>query len=77
MQRPFKAKPVPAHVHEAKYEAMMAAHEAAKTAAKVKAEMAKERVAKALEEDQARRYVCLCVCVCVCGSHGLGSRAAQ
>lgn len=48
---------MPAHVHEAKYEAMMAAHEAAKTAAKVKAEMAKERVAKALEEDQARRCV--------------------
>jgi hypothetical protein len=34
---------------------MMVAYEASKMAAKVKAEMAKERVAKALEDDKARR----------------------
>lgn len=54
-QRQFKAKPVPAHVHESRMESMLAAHEAARVAAKVKAEMAKERVAKVLEEERAQR----------------------
>jgi hypothetical protein len=57
---PFKAKRVPQHVHEARFEAMMAAYEASRVAAKVKAEMARERVAKAvdrLEKEQSRRCV--------------------
>jgi hypothetical protein len=36
-------------------ESMLAAHEAARVAAKVKAEIAKERVAKVLEEERAQR----------------------
>lgn len=55
LQRQFKAKPVPAHVHESRMESVLAAHEAARVAAKVKAEMAKERVAKVLEEERAQR----------------------
>lgn len=57
-QRTFKAKPVPAHVHEARVSALTAAYEATKLAAKVKAEMARQRAAHALEKaQQLQRWV--------------------
>lgn len=57
LQRLFKAKPVPAHVHEHRMEGMLAAQEAARLSAKVKLEMAKERVQKTREEERMQRYV--------------------
>lgn len=56
-QKPFKAKPVPAHVHETRYQATVAGLEAAKLAAKVRAEMAREKAAAKLQETYKRRLV--------------------
>lgn len=51
----FRARRIPRHVREARFEAIMAAYEASRLAARVKAEMARERVAKAIQDEQRRR----------------------
>eukprot|EP00775_Hariotina_reticulata_P009580 gene9580-9743_t len=51
----FKAKPVPAHVHEARLDPSYTALEATRLAAKVKAEMARERAADKLQEAYRKR----------------------
>ena len=57
MQRPFKAKPVPAHVHESRFQATVAGLEAARLAAKVRAELAREKAAAKLQESYKKRCV--------------------
>lgn len=65
LQQHFKAKPVPGHVHEQRYEATAVGVEAARLAAKVRAEMAREKAAAKLQEAYKKR----------CGR--LGCKAAQ
>jgi hypothetical protein len=55
LQQPFKAKPVPSHVHEQRYEATAVGVEAARLAAKVRAEMAREKAAAKLQEAYKKR----------------------
>jgi hypothetical protein len=59
LQQPFKAKPVPDHVHEQRFEATAVGVEAARLAAKVRAEMAREKAATKLQEAYKKRWVVL------------------
>lgn len=55
LQQAFKATPVPAHVHERRFEAGHAALEAARLAARVRADMVREKAAAKLQQEARHR----------------------